>query len=634
MVIHTNEQKKISGFWDDLYETRNLMVNAKAGSGKSITSMECADHVYRSKKYHTLILTFSTMLKLEGRKQVLSKKKEHIQVESYHSSVANLFGFDCVDTQSLELFLDNKDAEPIDSLLDFGLLVIDEAQDLTENYVTLINRIRLFLSPNHKILMLGDRFQNIFQSLQNSSPRFIDNPELYFGGTFHRLNLSYSFRLTRPMTNWINTHLNPHQIRKHYPKEWEKHKNVIQNAWGGGVRSHESTWNRNQDVDFIRYNYYKSPIPQELTYKVKGYIKQYGIDSILIIVNSCRLNRYHPASKLINSIEDNMKNNWIVLNGNFQEDAEIMQKKGVVATPYKMKGREYKVVIFFGLDEQLEKWSTAQNPLLAHAVAYVACTRAIDKLIVVSNSNSELFFTMRQKIIDPPKRISRTVPIDGLVKYCAFDRDIDVLDTTVVQNRAPGFSGVTSVKGRINGTFEPVDRWYNIALREAIPQALDGSPSMPWVERIRRIVHKNSNDKGSTYVERQLINYREWVDVKHLDHLLKSSTEMLYSHFAPHAFHHSVRVKRGKLKGEIFLVFGGKYVVHLECSKTFSPSQAQHALLNALVQSDGRTDQDETLYAYVLNPIMGELRKVQGIPDSFTREQYLVRILKRKGVTL
>jgi hypothetical protein len=78
------------------------------------------------------------MLKLDARKKVQddSSLRNFIQVESYHSAVANLFGFQ----YTLELFLTLPDTQPIEDFGDIGLLVLDEAQYLTDTFMTLLKK--------------------------------------------------------------------------------------------------------------------------------------------------------------------------------------------------------------------------------------------------------------------------------------------------------------------------------------------------------------------------------------------------------------------------------------------------------------------------------------------------------------
>jgi len=110
--------------------------------------------------------------------------------------------------------------------------VVDEAQDLTESYFKLIQRIRGHLHKDHKILLVGDRFQNIFQCLQNSSPKYLDSPSDYFEGEFKRLNLSYSFRATPHIADWVNKNLSPFKLQQHYPEIWAKEGKPIGESWG------------------------------------------------------------------------------------------------------------------------------------------------------------------------------------------------------------------------------------------------------------------------------------------------------------------------------------------------------------------------------------------------------------------
>lgn len=627
----TNEQKEIVDFWADLYEPRHLIVNAKAGTGKSTVSLLCAENLYRTKKYHSIFLTFSTMLKLDARRKIRSIDNDYVQVENFHSSVANIFGFKCVDQQTLEQFLENENVEPIYDLSNVGLLVIDESQDLTESFVILINRIRNFLHPDHHILMLGDRFQNVFKILQNSSTKYIDCPSDYFGGIFHRLPLSNSFRVTQKMATWINTNLNPNMLRHHYPDIWKREGKFIQEAWGGGIQSLNplNGTETETDVDFVKFNYYKEPIPDLIQNTVSEYISKYGVESVLLLVQSCRMYSSHPATKLLNRMGGNMNTNWVVLNGDFQETNTILQNKGIVATPFKMKGREKKLVVFFGLDNNLEKWTDKEHPMLALAIAYVSCTRASEKLIIVGNACNNDFFTMKNSYSQPPQRIQKRVYVSSLTRYVPYNKKIDHIVTSIVRRVQKVNITKLFVSGRTTKTFESVYKWYATAIKDAIPEELEDQNNLSWHQRIREIISCHSRSTGMMYIQRQLSNYDDWVDTDLLDRLLSSAIDMIYSQFSTCTFETMLSVQYKRVLGNVFLVCNKKHVIHYCFSNSFDVSQAQESLLHTSLLFD---DSIKDVKVYVMNPVIGELRLIHEV-EGFTRREYLKACLDRKQLS-
>ena len=629
---YSAEQLAIIDFWSDLDEDRHAVVNAKAGCGKTTIAVECGRQVFETKKFHTLLLTYSTMLKLDARKKVQEDKnlRTFIQVESYHSAVANLFGFKCMDQYTLELFLTLPDPRPIEDLGDIGLLILDEAQDLTDTFVTLVHKIRSFLSPGHRLLLLGDRFQNIFQALHQSSPAYMDHPESHFGGTFWRASISTSFRITNEMAMWINKYLNPVKgIAHHFPQEWSKIGTEVTEAWGTGIHAHPSA--KGPPVDFHQFNLYQSAIPSVVCETIREHVRKYGKDSVMVLVHSCKITSRHPATRLINQLGD--RQDWIVLDGEFRETDELLLNKGVVATPYKMKGRENSLVVFLGLDAHLER----DPPLLAFAIAYVACTRARTKLVIVGHEEESLFFTMRT---EPPLAVPRhvtalyrqkRVDIKDLANFAPFKWGFDNMATLVVGSLVLDENKLTAVvPGRLAGTFEATTRWYSEAVRLAIPDELAPSASnQTWVTRVDSLIKSHAEETQTNFTERQFPDASSWVECEKLDAITDRAVGLLstshFAHLGFQAFEFKQHPTYNKVVGNIFLNFGrGAHIIHFAFTENFEQPQGQHAILAGALTGIPDTR------VYVLNPIAGELREVIGPVNGMTKLEYLKSIVQRK----
>ena len=605
----------------------HLVINAKAGSGKSTVAVESADRVYTQHGLHTLYITFSTQLKMKERASAKESNRNHIQVESFHSTVANVFGFPCNDQHTLEMFLRDTDAEPIDDLSTVGLLVIDEAQDLTQSYVCLVQRLRKFVHVHHRLMLVGDRFQNVFQSLQASSPEYIDSPSVYFGGVFTRMHMSTSFRITPEMADWINSRVNPLSVKRHYPETWEREGEHITASWGTGIHA-SPTRDRGEGVVHVTFDFYKHPLPTTLVDTVDRYIRLHGVESVLILTDSAYPGATHAVTRLLNRFEEHP---WIILNSEFPEEASVMKGKGVVATPYKMKGREQRLVVFFGFDSRLERWTDRPRPMLAYALAYVACTRACDKLVVASHTTRPLF-TDTPVVRAPPRRVCRSTTTTSLSRFIPFDHDLD--DIRMV-TRATCETGMedpspTFASGRVGVTMEPVDKWYALAVRESLPLVLDDAEArIDWVAKVQSLLQVHSSRTGLSFAERQLSECSTWVDSELLDRVTRACADMVFQFFSEftQSCYNERELFLHRVKGTAFLVFDDTHLVHYCFAPTTDLQHAQEALLSAsLLGASGAG-------VYILNARAGELKQVYVPPTVSTTRQYLESVLHRKHLS-
>lgn len=604
----SEEQSKIVHFWSEKEnELKHIVVNAKAGSGKSTVSIGCADILYSQSKSKTLILTFSSLLKIAGR----NKSIKHVQFESYHSAVSNIFGFPCVDSYTLNMFLQCSDVKPIKSLRRFKLLVIDEAQDLTEEYVKLIGVIRPFLAVNHRVLLVGDRFQSIFQAIMNSSCKYMDNPTLYFGGTFVNFQLNTTFRLTWTMCDWINKYLNPNQLKLHYPKYWDEEGVYVQESWGNGIMS-AHTISKYTTVDEICFDFSGKTIPGELLVDIQTFVDSFGSDSVLLIVHSCRFTVDHPVHRILDSIRNC---DWVILSDEVPMNELVISSKGVVATAYKMKGREYRLVVNFGLDDTLEKHDI--SPILAFSIAYVSCTRATDKLIVVRDSRVGKFFTMRTEAASVEKNRQTSVTTLNLVRYLPFDNSMDVLSSTL-ESRQPRIN-VSDIAPGKQGTTESIRFLYQSVIDEVLEKALQGESAYEWDTVICNILSNSRRKPITRQINTDLLKLNTV-----LNKIMHSIMELLDSKFSSKQYRLNVKVRYGRVMSTIPIVFDDIHHVHF----SWTNSIEYYQLLNSVLSSAVGHDDTRTTYSYVLNPIRGELRMVK--TENVGKRELLSTVLKKK----
>jgi hypothetical protein len=586
----------------------NTVCRAKAGVGKSTFAYHLADQLYEQTGKHSLILTFSRLLKNRGREQV--SEKPYITVHSFHSSVCHLFGFTCYKSDHFCKFLQSS-TKPIIDLTPLGLLIIDEVQDLNEDLAKYISILRSYLPKDHNMLILGDKFQNVFSSLQNSSTRWIDNPEQYFSLKFQEVNLNESYRVPPNVSKFINQYINPNFIKLHYPNSWD---DSISRTWGEGIKSHLSTHVHQDPVDFHRFRFYKDKLPPSVIDVVKDYIRRFGSSSILVVVRSCKFGINHPIGQLINMCPEAK---WIVLTPDIGEDGDTLHNKSIVGSVFKLKGYEAKCVIFCGLDSSLER----DDPLLSFAQAYVGCSRPQMKLIILSDSKYDLFFTMRTSVMDIKPNVQLRINIADLVTYNTFDPNWDILETEIIQKETE-IELPTQIY--INKLCEPLGSIYEVAIKKALLHELGQDEHPKWEVLVRDSIKEISE---LSHVKRQLPHLESWIDCEALENVLQGCLQLLPNsqEFEPKRFI-EIKNQTTSLHGIVYLFLDDSTLINVHFSKEFNYTQGQELLLlkEALRLTPGYSSMD--FKTMILNPIAGELRLVK------PKSGLLGATLKRKRI--
>ena len=128
----STEQKYII----DSIQNNNVIVDSVAGSGKTTTNL------FIAKSYlnlNILLLTYNSKLKIETREKVKIHDITNIDIHSYHSFCVKYYDNECfVDMKIIKLLENNK---PIQKKINFDLIILDEAQDITPLYYQLICKI-------------------------------------------------------------------------------------------------------------------------------------------------------------------------------------------------------------------------------------------------------------------------------------------------------------------------------------------------------------------------------------------------------------------------------------------------------------------------------------------------------------
>ena len=208
LPIISNEQNNIINL---LKDNKNIIVDSVAGSGKTTTNLYIANSF---SKLNILLLTYNAKLKIETRERIDKLEITNLETHSYHSFCVKYYNNKCYTDYEIKNII-NSNMKTLKQI-SYDILILDEAQDITDLYYELICKIYTDNNKKAQICLLGDRYQSIYD-FNNADPRFIIYAEQIFNFNnlfWNKCQLSQSYRIIKEMAEFINICLlNSNRIR-------------------------------------------------------------------------------------------------------------------------------------------------------------------------------------------------------------------------------------------------------------------------------------------------------------------------------------------------------------------------------------------------------------------------------------
>ena len=338
----------------------NVIIDSVAGSGKTTTNLHIATH-FTDKKM--LLLTYNAKLKLETREKIEFLKLKNIEVHSFHSFCVRYYDNNAYTDSVLSKIISTDIKSSLN--INYDIIIIDEAQDMSPLYYELICKI---MNENknrtYKICILGDINQSIFdfnradhRFIKFANKLFITSVEYY---NWTPLKLSTSYRLTNEMAEFINNCM-LHKDRIHTNKMGDKPSYLICDTF------------INNDSNMI--------FKEVVKYLDMGYLP----NDIFILAPSLK-NTKHPARILENLLKTEIENIniFVPVSDDEKLDNEVLEGKIVFSTFHQAKGLERKVVLVFNFDNSYFLFFNKNgNPNICPNTLYVATTRAKEQLTLI-----------------------------------------------------------------------------------------------------------------------------------------------------------------------------------------------------------------------------------------------------------
>ena len=368
----SEEQSKIV---TSLLSKSNVLVSAVAGSGKTTTvgfiGQACVEA-------NILLLTYNRKLKHETKTRLKSYKIKNIQVHNYHSFCFNYWDVLGSTDQIIHEVLSSSslDSNPIFS---YDLIIIDEAQDMTELYYLLVAHIVKCSKFVPKFCILGDPNQTIY-GFNGADSRYLTKASELFdwnGYPWITHSLSTSYRLTPRLTDFMNN-----IVLK---------KDIIKPG---------NTTNANAKPRYIFCDAFGSAPIKELTHH---YLVKFGYtyNDIFILAPSVS-SELSPIKALANNLSANF-NIPIFISGSDTDklDSETIQGKLVFATFHQVKGLERKCVLLFGFDNSyFYYYKQDVSKQICPNEIYVGLTRCSERLTIFHHYKKSWLDFINPKLID------------------------------------------------------------------------------------------------------------------------------------------------------------------------------------------------------------------------------------------
>lgn len=387
----SEEQQKII---DALKNKQNVIVNAVAGSGKTTTILGIANQM---PDINILQITYNKALKLEVEEKIKQQKLKNIKIYTYHGLCCGCYDHEArSDDKIINILNNDTPLKPRKTPIQYSIVVIDEAQDMTNIYFKLVYKFLKDLNYKVNLLILGDNFQGIYE-FKGADSRYLTLADKIFIShkPFAKLTLNTSYRLTQTVARFINEVMMDKRISINAPKIGDPIKYFKINT---------NDANEIGDIAKIVINLIKDG--------------KALADDFFILAPSIK--NMKPLKYLENFLVRNNIQCFVPISEDTQLKDKIIKNKIVFTTFHQSKGRERPYCIIIGFDNSYFSYYDKESDFdVCPNTLYVAASRASKQLILIEdiNNNTCSFIKMPYLV----KGGSQTVDKPG----CSIDINSD-----------------------------------------------------------------------------------------------------------------------------------------------------------------------------------------------------------------
>ena len=339
----------------------NIYVDAVAGSGKTTTVLSLAQLL--SDRF-IIQFTYNTELRREVKEKVRKQNIVNIEIFTYHSFAYLYYSDEASTDIGIFKIIDNN-LSPIKSLPKVDIIVLDEIQDMMSLYYVFIYKVLFDLKNKVQLLILGDKYQGLYE-FKGADTRFLTLANKLWGISpynFVKKTLTTSYRVTRQIANFVNKCM----IGKNRINAVKEGPNVL---------------------------YLKNDKPSEVSKIVcrklldllsSGYANP---EDIFILTASLKKTILYKMIE--NRLVDSNIPCYVPINDDSSLSEDIIKNKVIFSTFHQSKGRERKIVVVCGFDNDYFLYYNrcpVMDRFKCPSTLYVAATRATEQLIMIESSD-------------------------------------------------------------------------------------------------------------------------------------------------------------------------------------------------------------------------------------------------------
>ena len=360
--MNVSQEQNIIGQY---LQTCNVLSEAVAGAGKTTTAEYIA---LTNPEDSILLLTYNKRLRLETQSRIEKKGILNLIVHNYHSFAVKHYHSSCHEDIAIKKHLRTSPCKTFK----FTMIIIDEAQDMTELYYKLVLKIVDDNNYRPKFCILGDRRQSIY-GFNGADERYISFGDQLFNFNslpWQRCTLSKSFRVSKEHVDFINQCVLQNNFMKSDKITEKKPLYLLCDAFG------------------------KRPFLQ-----VMHYLKSYPCNEIFVLSPSIR-SEGSPVKKLANSLSSNGINIYMPLSDKEKLDEDIISNKLVFSSFHQVKGLERKVIIVFSFDKgYFDFCDRTSDPNKCPNTLYVALTRSLEHMTLIHHYQCKYLPFLNHKLL-------------------------------------------------------------------------------------------------------------------------------------------------------------------------------------------------------------------------------------------
>ena len=374
----------------DCCEQFNIKVNSVPGSGKTTTILSIIDKYIFDEK-EILVLTYNSRLRKETiakATQIFSFAPILPEIHTFHSYAQRTWGVICSTDEGMRKII-KKDLPKINDT-QYDIVIVDESQDMTELYYRIFEKT---ITPDTQIIMLGDIRQSIY-GFNGADPRYLllaNSLNKASNREYMDLNLSISYRLSKPLADFVNNCVVFENIIQPSPRKLEGYPKPMYII--------DDFFHKRRGNDLVECHGVLTVVNMIRDFLASGYSPR----DIFILGPSVKAPQLLPNGNIDFSKYPSTSQclAWSLLQHGLTYDGkplkifvpsfddaaiddDVVADKIVFCTFHRSKGLERKIVFLLGFDESYEKFynkngepGKCANPL------YVAITRSAEHLILL-----------------------------------------------------------------------------------------------------------------------------------------------------------------------------------------------------------------------------------------------------------